>query len=95
MYASIVIIVILIISCLLIWSHYETKLYDAEQRSIREQQTKRINENVNKKLKEDKITRTFDDAFVEGDCEWCEEDAAACEFCGICKLSEDEEDEDV
>lgn len=38
--------------------------------------------------------RTFDDAFVEGDCEWCEEDAAACEFCGICKLSEDEEDEE-
>lgn len=29
--------------------------------------------------------RTFDDAFVEGDCE----------FCGICKLSEDEEDKDV
>ena len=38
---------------------------------------------------------TTDDAFVEGDCEWCEEDAPACEFCGICKLSEDEEDEDV
>ena len=38
---------------------------------------------------------TFDDAFVEGDCEWCEEDVATCEFCGICKLSEDEEDEDV
>lgn len=37
---------------------------------------------------------TFEEAFENGDCEWCECDPASCEFTGYCKLMEDEEDGD-
>lgn len=39
--------------------------------------------------------KTFEDAFVEGECEWCDQDPTTCEFYGSCKLYEDEDDDDT
>lgn len=38
--------------------------------------------------------RSFEEAFEDGDCEFCELDPTSCEFCGYCKMDKDLEDDD-
>lgn len=75
-----------------VWAYYQNKIDD-----IKERQAKRIMKNVEKKLELErrKNMKTFEEAFVEGECEWCDQDPTTCEFYGSCKLYEDEDDDDT
>lgn len=92
-----VLVIVLILTCIGVWAYYQNKIDDIKEQPKRERQAKRIMKNVEKKLELErrKNMKTFEEAFVEGECEWCDQDPTICEFYGSCKLYEDEDDDDT
>lgn len=86
-----ILVIVLILTCIGIWAYYQDKIDDIKEQPKRELRAKRILENVERRKK----MKTFEDAFVEGECEWCDQDPTICEFYGSCKLYEDEDDDDT
>lgn len=86
-----ILVIVLILTCIGIWAYYQDKIDDIKEQPKRELRAKRILENVERRKK----MKTFEDAFVEGECEWCDQDPTVCEFYGSCKLYEDEDDDDT
>ena len=86
-----ILVIVLILTCIGVWAYYQDKIHDIKEQPKRELRAKRILENVERRKK----MKTFEDAFVEGECEWCDQDPTICEFYGSCKLYEDEDDDDT
>ncbi len=86
-----ILVIVLILTCIGVWAYYQDKIDDIKEQPKRELRAKRILENVERRKK----MKTFEDAFVEGECEWCDQDSTICEFYGSCKLYEDEDDDDT
>lgn len=86
-----ILVIVLILTCIGVWAYYQDKIDDIKEQPKRELRAKRILENVERRKK----IKTFEDAFVEGECEWCDQDPTICEFYGSCKLYEDEDDDDT
>lgn len=86
-----ILVIVLILTCIGVWAYYQDKIDDIKEQPKRELRAKRILENVERRKK----MKTFEDAFVEGECEWCDQDPTVCEFYGSCKLYEDEDDDDT
>lgn len=86
-----ILVIVLILTCIGVWAYYQDKIDDIKEQPKRELRAKRILENVERRKK----MKTFEDAFVEGECEWCDQDPTICEFYGSCKLYEDEDDDDT
>lgn len=86
-----ILVIVLILTCIGVWAYYQDKIDDIKEQPKRELLAKRILENVERRKK----MKTFEDAFVEGECEWCDQDPTICEFYGSCKLYEDEDDDDT
>lgn len=86
-----ILVIVLILTCIGIWAYYQDKIDDIKEQPKRELRAKRILENVERRKK----MKTFEDAFVEGECEWCDQDPTICEFYGSCKLYEDKDDDDT
>lgn len=86
-----ILVIVLILTCIGVWAYYQDKIDDIKEQPKRELRAKRILENVERRKK----MKTFEDAFVEGECEWCDQDPSICEFYGSCKLYEDEDDDDT
>lgn len=84
-----ILVIVLILTCIGVWAYYQDKIDDIKEQPKRELRAKRILENVERRKK----MKTFEDAFVEGECEWCDQDPTICEFYGSCKLYEDEDDD--
>lgn len=86
-----ILVIVLILTCIGVWAYYQDKIDDIKEQPKRELRAKRILENVERRKK----MKTFEDAFVEGECEWCDQDPTICEFYGSCKLYEDEDNDDT
>ena len=86
-----ILVIVLILTCIGVWAYYQDKIDDIKEQPKRELRAKQILENVERRKK----MKTFEDAFVEGECEWCDQDPTICEFYGSCKLYEDEDDDDT
>lgn len=86
-----ILVIVLILTCIGVWAYYQDKIDDIKEQPKRELRAKRILENVERRKK----MKTFEDAFVECECEWCDQDPTICEFYGSCKLYEDEDDDDT